>query len=393
MEERLIESARGVRSESFSAKPFFVFMPGMSGGGKDLTIFRKFFGKNGYAPSSISTHQTHKKSEGTFQTFLQRHYAHMVKEVAVRSEGRDLVIVGDSLGGEETLDLVDQLLTLKDWGGKKLSLVFKSVPGFGLKGISGLMETLRRISNIDLGLQESEYLYPLPERYYRNLPQPPELGSPPGVTRISDTVENKIARRERFETSMLGKVVKGKQAQKDILNRLAEIDQQILGVIPDGQLKQKLWRERSRITKPIVDALARGEQFDDEIHQRFRETYKESAEDLLPTCKYYANALLYLVRSGKHIWKGMDRRLGEVLAKAKQRDIDINFRFVLADKDNMLTLSDIEGFQEGAAEEILGAFSGTLFLEASGHTSPAYDIEVLQKILNGFGYDFQGDLN
>ena len=76
-------------------KPFFVFFPGFTGGGRELTALRQI--SDLFVPSSISTKKAFKHKE----TSVHDHLQNLANEIAQNAGDRELFLLGHSLEGRD----------------------------------------------------------------------------------------------------------------------------------------------------------------------------------------------------------------------------------------------------------------------------------------------------
>src|SRR5689334_10121134 len=89
---------------------FHVIMPGLKGGGRNLTGLREYIGARGWVLASLSTRAGLKRRVFNLHT----HYEKLAQELINQSNGRVIRIYAHSLGGIEVLDLMKKLARHKD---------------------------------------------------------------------------------------------------------------------------------------------------------------------------------------------------------------------------------------------------------------------------------------
>lgn len=349
-----------------------VVIVGLTGGGRDLTFLRqsleKEYGENNTRVlSSISTPEAHKKEERPFSP--KTHYQQEAQTIAQEAQGKDLTIIGQSMGLFEVLDLTDELLDLSSWQGKKIELVFFATPGLGIKRLSGWLEGARGVANLarSLAYYDQHYLYPTSEKFYEGK----EIKTPQGISLIPDSAEEREERRKKFLRETLPKLI-SQEEQTRIVNKLAEIDQEVADKT-NPQNKENLLRERAEILRPVIDALARGDHISEDLHREYLEKYQEIASDLSKPVVYWANTLLYLAKKGIDLFEGIDTRFKKVLEKAKAKNKQLNLNLILVEGESTMDFRDVSAFtgrlEEADAREVLKTI---MFMENAGHTNIGY---------------------
>lgn len=350
----------------------FVFLPGLTGGGKYLTALRQT--PDLFVPSSISTKPALKKGEKS----TKEHYENLVREIIQTTGDKELYLLGHSLGGFEAIDILNILIDNPDFKNKKVNLVFISTPGFTDKGIRGFIEFGKRFRQINkkVALNEQHTTYPLPEKFYETAPQDIQDANISPKVAFKDSPEEREQRRYFFKDALKPQIIPKGKTKEQIITELNNIDKQISGEIESKKTLEDLLRERAMLLHPVIEALFAGKQIDDEIHQKALELYQELPENLASSLRHYISTLLYLARAGKHIAEGTGKQLQRVLEKAKSNDVDVNISFILLERDEMIKIDDIaqikQNFKQGVGIQEIDKTVSFLLMEQLAHSSIGY---------------------
>src|SRR6476661_5090154 len=84
---------------------FHVILPGLQGGGRNLTGLREYIDDRGWVVASLSTRAGLKRHVFNLKT----HYQNLAQELITQAQGRVIRIYAHSLGGIEVLDLMKML--------------------------------------------------------------------------------------------------------------------------------------------------------------------------------------------------------------------------------------------------------------------------------------------
>lgn len=371
--------------EQRDKESFKVYIPGITGGGKNITAIREYlhgrYGDNVYIPSSISHETGLKKGEKN----SDEHYKNLVTEVTKRADKKDITVVAHSLGGFEVIDLLYALLASNEWQGYTVTINFLAAPGFGAEGMNNLIETGKRFHrlNQNVALSEQHIAYPLPEECYTRSTLTEEEEK--ATVLFHDTVKERTQRRNNFLNQWLEKIVPDAQKRGDVITKLHNIDHEILEKSISNQSIDILLHERAKVLNPLIQTLFRGEHIDEAVHQQFMKKYEELTENLAPAFNHYLNYTLYLARAGNYIFSGMEEKISEIAKEAQQKNKKVKIAFTIPGRDSMTKVFDIDLIEQTMqTKEIKDIFEGFYLLEQYGHSSIGYYPEILNKVFEAF---------
>lgn len=324
--------------EIFASDKFYVFVPGLVGGGKNLSVLRLI--PNIFVPSSIFTRQGLKKDELS----LNDHHEGIGREIIKKAQGRDIVMMMHSAGSFEGLDIL--LSMLKTGFNNHINLVFMGTPGLTSKGIKGGIDFIHRFIEINLQVATSEQhvIYPLPEVFYQ---QQINTAKPKIPIAFEDTSIKREQRRKIFVDSIRNHptILKGQSVDK-LLEDLNKIDEKI-SVSNNSNDWRKLVEKRASLLGPIIQEFFKGKQVGPTLHEKLMKEYHELPEDLSSLSKYCATAMLYLAKTSfVLLGKGTDDKLTTILKLAKKTGIDVGVSFLVAENDQMIRPADIEKIEQ-----------------------------------------------
>lgn len=357
---------------------FFVYMPGLTGGGKSITSLREI--PDLFVPSSISTPEARKKGEQN----TSEHYANLAQEIAKRTQNQDLVLIGHSLGGYEILDLLEQLLKSPNFKSENINIAFLGVPGLTSRGLKGLAECGRRVMNVqkNVALNEQHIAYPLPDKFYETQKRNWEDLSNV-VTVSKDTNEERQTRRVGFKNTIKDSSIPKGMTKESFFQRLDQLDKEIAGEAVPSQPQEKLLAERAKLLYAGIQGLFRGDSLENTKYEQFLVMYKERLKDLSKSVSYQINALLYYARAGKSIVQGTGERLKRILESAKKQGKNIDVSFVIMERDEIIPPEDIKRLRRRLSEANIDQTSVVFsYMEQVAHSSFGYDTKSLQDYIH-----------
>lgn len=357
---------------------FKVFLPGVTGGGKNITAIRDYlhslYGENVVVPPSISNEFSLKKGED-----IKSHFANLASEISTKAGNKPIHIVAHSLGGFESLDLVNALLNDDDWSGKEVLITFMSTPGFRKYGINE-EENMERISRLlnqkEVAMLEQHTAFPLPEKYYKKHPSF-NPNSDEVKTIFIDNEESRNARRNWFK-EQLKSLVKDDLQRSNIIASLSHLDKQIGEAIELNLPQEELLVKRSEILNPFIQALFRGEHIDEQTHQKFLTRYGETLGNLAPKITRSLALLNYGLQSVSLVFSGMEKALLNLInqAEIKRKSIKIEFAFV--ERDVIIKKEEINDLRKEVMRIALGNYlTGMYYSGQLAHSSTGYRPDIL----------------
>lgn len=357
-------------------KPFFVYIPGLTGGGKNLTILRGI--PDLFVPSSVSTNESLKAEEKT----VKEHHQNLANEIAEKAGEKDLCLIGHSLGGVEMMDVFDALLDNDKFKSKKINMTFIATPGFTARGVGGLKDFYKRMRAFSTKYpsQEQHVVFPLPESYYEK--QPEVTNTLQKV--FEDTPDKRRSRRKSFAESLNSRTLPAGETKEEIIQKLDQLDREIGGAEKSGRSIEKLMTERVEILLPILENFYHGALSDDEAHHTTMTQYHELTNQIASKLRYLPNAMLYYAKTGQILYEGTSKILAKVMAKAKEKGVDVKLSFVLMERDEMIKQSDINTVQHNLQAEDAGLLASFFLMEQIAHSSIGYYPEPLMDYLKTF---------
>lgn len=357
---------------------FKVFLPGGKAGAEYLTAMRDYlhqnYGDQVLVPSSISHPASLKMSED-----LNGHFSNLGREIVKKAENKNIHIVGHSLGGFESIDVVKYILSNPQWSGKEIRLTFIAGLGFVGEDIFGLAKTANGMIQVENNymVAEQHTAYPFPEAYYNAFPEKDQ----PQVKKIFvDSPKQRSKRRQWFEKQL---DIMAPEQKKQILAELDKIDQGLAHALKakDNDSVGKFVIKRKEVLGPFIELLFQGKQMPKELHKKYMELYKETSGNLAPGIQFFISLLRFIGKSIDYTKAGTETALKEIIEAARSRKVDIKIDFALMENDYLIESSDvgeiIKGFDRKGIASVLGTFS---FLEQLAHSSIGYRPEFLGEI-------------
>ncbi len=150
-------------------KPFYVFVPGLTSGGPNMTVDRQEL-TDVFIPSSLSTPPVGLKTK---ERSTQEHYQNLATEITKRAAGKNLCLVGHSMGGLELIETLEAMLEKDGFKDRHVDLTCISTPGFTARGFLSLSDFSRRFMAFmtRYPYHKQHIAYPLPEIYYERMNQ------------------------------------------------------------------------------------------------------------------------------------------------------------------------------------------------------------------------------
>lgn len=357
-------------------KPFKVFLPGASGGGRGLTALRDFF-SDAFVPSSVSSREGFRKGEN-----LSVRYKNIASHIAENAGVNDVAIAVHSMGGWEFPYVVQALLENDGWKGKKIDVSFVSPVAYGGKGIREVLDVVHNIKVVDaeFAVLEQHMAYPLPEVVYTNSPESLELD---GAEKIFvDSPQERAQRRQAF-LSWLPAIVPDAQERELVLHSLEDLDQKLIATTEDEAASVEIVEQRGVLLKPLIQKLFEGKHILKEVHEAYLKKYNEAEEYLAPLRQQQLNYALFLVKVGSTVaLQGLEEQLAGVLNKAKEKGKEVRVNFVLLENDRMVPLAKIDAIKEKmSAAGISDAIEGFSLAEGMAHSTIGYYPDPLQGVL------------
>lgn len=358
---------RAPQTEATSLEmPFPVFMPGATSRGPRLTALRLAFDEryghaNALIPSSISEAEGLKKDET-----LTTHYENLASETITKANGKDIVLIGHSMGGWEAYYLAKAILDNPSWTGKKLHVAIASPLGFDTKGAQGPIRIIRQAMKVENQSFDEQHIdYPLPEAYYEGEPQ---VARPQGTTVIfRDDKESRAARRD--EVVKITQRIVGNSVSDPVFAAVGELDKRIVyaSSIKNYRYAAKLLRQRGRLLDPHLLALCRGEQFSQQQHQPYEEEYRETPPQLASKRAHALQYSAFLLRTiGKDAVTGMTKKLKELAEQNKEKEV--TFSFHVLERDSVAPPSIVHGIKQQVRRAGIPV-KGYTFTETHSHGS------------------------
>lgn len=369
-------------SEILQKSPLRMYLPGMTGGGTALTYIRETlqdaYGKeNVYVVSSISTREAFKAGD---KLTPGAHALEVAKEIARMAKDRNIQIVGHSMGGNEVVGILNQLMKNTDWLGKSIELTFVSTPGFGEKQVKGILNVVGIAKRLNIGVSVSEQhtLCPLPQDFYDAV----SSQQPVDMERVfTDTPTYREQRRQEF-VQYVEKMIPNDAQRQALLDKIDRMDRRILSLMKSSEpLAQSFLddalKERGQLMKPIFNQMWKGGQIDQARHEEQLKLYKETADKLAPgfLAKQLASAYSVFGTLAKG-WTGMEAAVAtQVIDEAKKREIEVKLKFAFPEKDRVVPFTDIDVIKNGLnGEGLLGYVNGFSLIETSAHSSMGYSL-------------------
>lgn len=332
---------------------FHVILPGLKGGGRNLTGLREYIDCRGWVVASLSTRVGLKKGLGLYN--LKAHYAALAQELVTRSQGRVIRIYAHSLGGIEVLYLMKALARHGDLPLNSLEVIFISPPGIGQKGFRGLFNVGKRLFRViqNLGLYDQKSLLPIYTLEDPNIPQDPQR-----KLFLEEWLPNLIKsplEREKFKQN-LEKIDTNFQAINEI-NKLLEEETQFL-------------RQRHKLLKDLVGKIINGEHIAEEKHQKYLQRHHELVSDIAPTLSYMLTAIIFTLKVITGLYLGIDRKILAVNEYCFQQKIKTKVGVVTLGRDPLVLTQDYARFIERAAQQEIPIYN--FIFENEEHSSVAY---------------------
>ncbi len=328
---------------------FHVILPGLKGGGRNLTGLREYIGLRGWVTASLSTRVGLKRGFCN----LKAHYRNLALQLIAQSRGRTIRIYAHSLGGIEVLYLMKELAWHKDLPGNTLEVIFISPPGIGQKGFSGLFRIFKRLSNVIkyLGFYDQDYLLPFPALEGNTVDPQRKLFLDEWLPRlVTDSVK-----RERF-----------KQA-------LENIDRKILLSQSSKKLteQKKLYlQERHKLLKGLVEKIINGKHITEEKHQQYLQKHQELALNIAPNFSYLVTSFIFLLKVFSNLFLGIDRKLFSTYDFCCEHAVNTKVAVVILGHDELVLSEDYASFIKLATSRNMPVYN--FVFENEEHSSVAH---------------------
>lgn len=330
---------------------FHVILPGLKGGGRNLTGLREHIASRGWVAASLSTRVGLKKGLGVYN--LKAHYNGLAQELITHARGRVIRIYAHSLGGIEVLYLMKALARQTNLPYKSLEVIFISPPGIGQKGFSGLFRVGQRLVRVirNLGFYDQQSLLP-----------------------VSACEDNQVnLQRKLFLEEWLPHLVSSPLKREKFRQDLEAIDNKLL--LPDKFYKlsdeEMLYlRQRHKLLKELVVKILCGEHIAEEKHQQYLRKYHELASDIAPTLAYLLTITIFSFMVLFNLYQGIDRKILAVYENCRQLKINTKVGVVILGRDDLVQIQDYAGFTEMAAKLHVPVYN--FVFEDEEHSSVAY---------------------
>ncbi|GEM_PF-6836629 len=377
-----------------SEKPFVAFLPGINGGGRVMTTIRQELERLCgpdlcYVPPSISS-GNRKKGE-TADAYHQS----LASEIGKRAGSRDVVVVGQSMGGWQSENTISHLVDNPDWTGNKITAHYLSPIGYSKEGFQNYGEVFGDFLKLGKQADLNQHVaYPLPEGYYQDAAQ--DIQESDLKTLYEDTPEKRAERRTLF-IRRLPKLVKDphkfmQQFHKRVPDAdeiespedaLGLLDSKLSRALVTGEPNEELLETRSKLLEDPIEGLFQGDHIPDEIHQEYLKKNNDLTEYSAPILWQLYNIGLYMKDVRKDLYKGMDKNLAALIKKAQVRGKTFQFDFVLPERDVMVGAEDVPLIRErfSGVPEIRDAFRGFYSVKNWPHSGMGISPEPLESII------------
>lgn len=270
-----------------------------------------------------------------------------------------IVFALHSGGGVEGIETMKALLKRPDFHDKKIDMLLTSVPGMveatSVGPIRALDFAVRFVKMGALRVQNQHFdLYPPPEEYYaRPQEQKSEEGNSQYQVVYKDNADTRQARRERFFTDF---VEKG--TENEVRNTLTEKDKNIVTAIKskDKKALDAAMKERAKYVFEIGDTYYKN---------------KSQEERFQVSTEYNASIIgaIYMLRAISSVWTGIENKMADLMTKAKQNDVEINFTVGVFEKDEIIKLKDLSNLEKRLDKAGLQDAVTVFGMEALSHES------------------------
>jgi hypothetical protein len=327
---------------------FHVILPGLKGGGRNLTGLREYIGSRGWVTASLSTRVGLKRGFCN----LKAHYRKLALDLIAQSQGRTIRIYAHSLGGVEVLYLMKELAHNKDLPHHTLEIIFISPPGVGQKGFSGLLKVGKRLGNVikNLGLYDQDYLLPVP------------------------TLEGNPVNPQRklFLDDWLPRLLIDPVKREQFKQALEAIDSKIL--LADVSKRQPAERghyqqERHKLLKDLVEKIINGQHITEEKHQQFLQKHQELALNIAPGFSYIVTSFLFVLRVFFNLYLGLDRKLFATYDYCRKQSVNTKVAVVILGHDELVFSGDYANFIKMASARKMPVYN--FVFENEEHSSVA----------------------
>lgn len=338
---------------------FHVILPGLKGGGRNLTGLREYIGSRGWVTASLSTRVGLKRGFSN----LKAHYHKLALDLIAQSQGRTIRIYAHSLGGIEVLSLMKELARHKDLPRNSLEIIFISPPGVGQKGFSGLLRVGKRLGNVikNLGFYDQDYLLPV-------TPLEGDSVHPQRKLFLEDWLPRLVTdpiKRENF-----------KQALEAIDNKilLSEVSKRL----PDQ--KNLYQQERHKLLKNLVEKIINGHHITEEKHQQFLLKHQELALNIAPNFSYLLTSFLFLSRVLFNLFTGIDRKLFATYDYCLNQSVNTKVAVVILGHDELVFSQDYANFTKMASIRKMPIYN--FVFENEEHSSVAVKWSLIDALEN-----------
>jgi len=307
---------------------FHVILPGLKGGGRNLTGLREYIGSRGWVTASLSTRVGLKRGFCN----LKAHYRKLALDLIAQSQGRTIRIYAHSLGGIEVLYLMEELARHKDLPRNTLEVIFISPPGVGQKGFSGLLRVGKRFGNVikNLGLYDQDYLLPVPPLEGNSIDPQRKVFLDEWLPRlVTDPIK-----RENFKQAL--EAIESKILLAEVSKRLPE----------QRNLYQQ---ERHKLLKDLVEKIINGKHITEEKHQQFLQKHQELALNIAPGFSYGLTSFLFVLRVFFNLFLGIDRKLFATYDYCLQQSVNTKVAVVILGRDELVFSDDYANFTKMAS--------------------------------------------
>jgi len=370
--------------EAVSATPFPVLFAGAYGAGESLTVFRRYlhetYGDDVYVPSSIFVPDFDIDKVGIHpREDVKSHNRRVGQEIGAKAASRPITIIAHSAATIDSIDIANELLDCGPWTGKEITINFLSPVGFTKSGPRDLVDQIKGFIKHEETHHyfEQHMAYPLPEIYYATQKQP----LPEGLTvAYKDTPQDRTTRREKF-VQWTEAIHPDPQQREAVLSRIAAIDQHIVQAIQSGQPIEDLLQERGHALGETIQGIFTGKNIPREVHEYYKEKYRERPENLAD--RNWQNIILaiYLVHFADGLIKGPEALLRETMEKARQKGVTLSWNLVFQERDTIIPLSEAPVIAKAVrAEDIAATLHGVHVLKEYSHAGFSFRPEVLSTL-------------
>lgn len=248
----------------------------------------------------------------------EERYARIAGSLIEKCSATDkILIVGHSLGGAETLQLLRALVEDKRTQGKTIETVIFSPLGYGTSGLRAFADLLwgSVAINLNPNIREAEFMYP----------QSDAVG-------VSD-------QEKAYKKSVLQKILEkqGKNSE-DFFHQIEEIDLKLHAQSGDRAL---LLQKRQQLLAPhfadlVKHATHLSEEQLQDIDERTREKEAKDLRAWLTEFRIFAFNMI------ADLYKGFDGALDEIQQKAQENNITIRTTMVEMVKDVLVSKEQID---------------------------------------------------